>query len=382
MHPEELLDRDLKGTLTSEQRTHLDAHLARCEVCRLERLMRADFAAQAARESESDMQAFVLGALQRAAVTPVASVHAAVPVAPASPARTGRMSALLVAACVLLATGAAFARTGWAERAWELASSWGEQAAPNAEQPREAARRSRPARPDRNLASEAPAPAAAASVIAAVAEPKAVEPPLSAPPHARAPRDATKGKLLRAHTLATRTLGNKHKAQRAKAPSAVFVGSTNAVDAAATTSSAAPLASTATAQAGEPVQVAQTQVTSAASLFEQANRARQQAHGELAAQLYRELQARFASSAEARLSHALLARMWLDHGNARGALASFEHYLDGNDQALREEAMAGRALALTKLGRTGEAEQAFSALLAAYPRSSYAALAKRKLGQD
>ena len=53
LHPEELLDKDARGTLTDAERTLLDAHLARCGTCRFERTSRLDFAAER-EELESD----------------------------------------------------------------------------------------------------------------------------------------------------------------------------------------------------------------------------------------------------------------------------------------------------------------------------------------
>lgn len=43
LHPEELLEREARGTLTDDERARLDAHLASCATCRFERLARADF---------------------------------------------------------------------------------------------------------------------------------------------------------------------------------------------------------------------------------------------------------------------------------------------------------------------------------------------------
>ena len=74
--------------------------------------------------------------------------------------------------------------------------------------------------------------------------------------------------------------------------------------------------------------------------------------------------------------------MWFDAGNAFAAYGAFERYLAIGDRALREEAMTGRALSLERLGRTRAADEAFAELLQAYPYSSYAPLAKKRLGQD
>lgn len=43
LHPEELLDKELTGALSADERTRLDAHLAVCAACRFERIARDDF---------------------------------------------------------------------------------------------------------------------------------------------------------------------------------------------------------------------------------------------------------------------------------------------------------------------------------------------------
>jgi len=118
----------------------------------------------------------------------------------------------------------------------------------------------------------------------------------------------------------------------------------------------------------------------AAALFDRANAARRGGSG--AEVLYRELQARFPESAEARLSQAILGRMKLDSGDANAAVAHFETYLSTGDRALREQAMAGCALAWAHLGRVDRERQSWRALLAAYPDSSYAPLARQRLARE
>src|SRR4051812_17305061 len=44
LHPEDLLDKDARGDLSSAEKERLDAHLERCATCRFEREVRADFA--------------------------------------------------------------------------------------------------------------------------------------------------------------------------------------------------------------------------------------------------------------------------------------------------------------------------------------------------
>lgn len=118
----------------------------------------------------------------------------------------------------------------------------------------------------------------------------------------------------------------------------------------------------------------------AAELFDRANAARRR--GAWAEALYRTLQTRFPESAEARLSYAIVGRLQLDAGDAEAAVGSFETYLSTGDAALREQAIAGQALALRRLGRTDRELLSWLALLAEYPRSSYAALARRRLEQE
>lgn len=119
---------------------------------------------------------------------------------------------------------------------------------------------------------------------------------------------------------------------------------------------------------------------SAAILFDRANAARVRGPG--GDGLYRELQAHFPESPEARLSFAILGRKQLDTGDAESALASFEAYLSTGDRALREQSMAGRALACGRLGEHERERQSWLALLGAYPRSAYAGLARQRLAQD
>jgi TolA-binding protein len=117
-----------------------------------------------------------------------------------------------------------------------------------------------------------------------------------------------------------------------------------------------------------------------AALFDRANAARSGGSG--AEGLYEELQARYPDSAEARLSLAILGRMQLDAGDAQAAIVHFEAYLSTGDHALREQAMAGCALGWAQLGRADRERQSWRALLAAYPASSYAPLARQRLERD
>ena len=66
---------------------------------------------------------------------------------------------------------------------------------------------------------------------------------------------------------------------------------------------------------------------------------------------------------------------------ASGALARFDADLASGSTELREEAMAGRATALERLGRNEDESRAWTALLAAYPGTPYAAHAKVRVAR-
>jgi TolA-binding protein len=66
LHPEELLERDARGELSPVERERLDAHLARCAACRLERVVRLDFlreTEEVAHHSPEDVQRLLAGVL-------------------------------------------------------------------------------------------------------------------------------------------------------------------------------------------------------------------------------------------------------------------------------------------------------------------------------
>jgi TolA-binding protein len=117
----------------------------------------------------------------------------------------------------------------------------------------------------------------------------------------------------------------------------------------------------------------------ARELFARGNKARRAGSYSEAVRLYGELQRRFPGSREAHASRVALGGLMLNQlGNAAGALAQFDSYLRGGG-VLSEEASAGRALALQRLGRTGEERRAWQELLARYPGSIHAERARERL---
>jgi outer membrane protein assembly factor BamD (BamD/ComL family) len=122
--------------------------------------------------------------------------------------------------------------------------------------------------------------------------------------------------------------------------------------------------------------------TTAAGLFERANIARRTGDTNGALAGYDALERKFPGSREARIAKATTARLLLDRGDAAGALSRFDAYLASGSPELREEAMAGRATALERLGRGEDEARAWEALLASFPGTPYAAHAKARVGRS
>jgi hypothetical protein len=334
VHPDDLLDREIEGTLSVDERRRLREHLARCTQCRLERQLRSDFEAELSADDDArEIQSFVSGAL-RAVRSP------ALPRAVRKSAHAWRRRLVFVlAATMVFATGLAAAQVEITGRAFSAAR---EKIAfffhlPSPEPPTAVAAKSVPAE-QASVGQAANAPAvdapSAAEAVVDVAVPAALEAPSPRPAVHRAPAEPT--------FVAAPTLG--------------------------------------------PVPVPSSEAPksrdSASAVFDDASAARRRGNWVEATELYRDLQVRFPASPEARLSIAVVARMQLDLGETGAAASGFAAYLATGDRALREEAMAGRAIALGRLGRAREEDTAWRDLLVAYPSSGYASLARTRLRQD
>ena len=120
-----------------------------------------------------------------------------------------------------------------------------------------------------------------------------------------------------------------------------------------------------------------------ADRFRRANELRRDGATRDAVRVYQGLQRFCPGTSEELSSRVLVGRLHLDRlANPSLALAAFDSYLASrSNDALREEAMIGRALALGKLARAADEAGAWQALLAAYPDSLYAEQARARLGR-
>jgi len=119
LHPEDLLDKEAKGTLEGPERARLDAHVVQCSACRLERQLRADFAAELA--ADLPLERFAgLGNLGQLAIDalPAALPQASPRATARAPRRRRTKFVWLLAAAALLVGGAATAMNGLGEGPW------------------------------------------------------------------------------------------------------------------------------------------------------------------------------------------------------------------------------------------------------------------------
>ncbi len=337
LHPEDLLEREACGALTPAEAERLRAHLEVCEVCRFERLARRDVRAEVDEAEEVDVQRLLATVL-----TPEMLRRPAIPTMPPARRRAMRPRVLLLAAAMLTIASVAGA-AGWTELLREKVSGRHPAIETQTEAPAHATTvGARP--PVLKVAASGPAATAdpveesPVGTVAPAVEPPAPEVPLAAAPPAPVAR------------VTTRVAG-------AHGPQPV-------------TSNVVPAA---TAPAPEPP-------VGAAGLFDRANEARHAGDRAGAMQGYRALLAQYPASAEAHEALAALGKMLLDGGDGGAAVRCFDDYLRAGGP-LRQDVMADRALALQRLGRTGDEAAAWSALLASYPASVHAERARRRLAE-
>jgi TolA-binding protein len=318
LHPEELIEREADGDLTTAEHARLEAHLRHCPACRMERRVRVDFR-RAESLPEPESQAFVARLVLPDRARPAST----------SPRKRFRRVPLVFAAAALLAIA------GLAAAASSLSTRWSGTAPDHGTQA--AARSVAPASP---FARRSPTPAPVETV-------------------SPAPNDATS---------TTSAMAPEPSSERAPSDGSAIAFARPAEP----SPSARPSRSTGVARPRlAPLE-------DASRLFGEASASRRNGDHEAARAAYRTLIARYPSSVEARESLEALGRMLLDDGDAAGALNSFDAYL-GHGGALAEEAMLGRASALQRLGRVEEERNAWATILETYPDSVHADRARRRL---
>lgn len=348
LHPESLLDLDARGELTPAQRDQLEEHLAQCETCRLERLVRRDF-----RLEEEPLDADVDFRRLLSEVLAPGTQDERLRPSPDRRSVSHRMRAMLLVAAVLLVASAS-AAAGWkgirAIQARVTALTTIEtQPSP---QPAAAAVRhgTQPATVD------CPAtPAQADSALVPVMLPQAALSTASAPPPS------------------VLSLAPSSSAVAVSAPTRQ-AGTSTALPADALSMNPAPAPSAVSSV--DPT--AHAPVSDAAALFARANRARWTGNRERAVELYRALVERYPASVEAHESQAVLGQVLLVADEASAALRCFDDYLRTGGP-LQEDVMADRARALTRLGRAHDEAEAWTSLLRAYPGSVHAERARSRL---
>jgi TolA-binding protein len=344
-HPEDLLDKLELGSLSAAERARLDAHLDGCATCRMELAMRSDFAA------EPPLALPELPQLTLLRHEPEPRPSGIVP----RPSRKRRFSLLAVAAA-WCASSALAATAAISTVKGPLAAWFGVKEAPAVTHNNPVVSHKPHAKS--SLAARTAVPAPELSPSAAEATSAAPEASSSATPEASSTNDRAtppSGALMPAHTSKAEP-APENDDSTAPAPSA----------ASSNTATFPPLAGEAT----NP---------DAASMLAEADRARRAGDASRALTLYRELEQSYPSSPESQLSFALLAKLFLDRGDAARALAAYETYLRDGSASLRAEALVGRARALEELGRTNDAIEAWQEVEQRLPGSIHAELAAARL---
>jgi TolA-binding protein len=316
LHPEDLIDKLESGSLSSEEKRRLEAHLHGCVECRFEISVRSDLADEA------------LAPRERPA-GPLAPRTAPRPSTTRRTLPPRRALFIPAVAAALIAGGALAAVVSEVVRA-----RTDEPTLHRLEAPRRAV-----------VEATATGVAVRAESPAASLEPVAEPPPTSD---------------------AVRAVEERHVAAAAPAAAPAARGAT-------------AFASTRRTNKIPEPPIAEAEPRTAASLFGAANRARRYGDTAQAMALYHALQASFPASEEARLSRATLATLELDRGDPGAALDGFDRYIEQGGSALSVEALVGRAAALSKLGKASEELASWKEIARRFPGTVHAKRAAARI---
>jgi TolA-binding protein len=373
IHPEDLIDKCVAGTLTRAEHVRLAAHLKLCASCRFEISVRGDLAEETlARGARPQMVFDHDFAAKPAALAAGEQLHAR-RAAPAIVKRRfdRRSLVLLAAALVLCAGGATAAVMSGAISVHFLTRSMSSSDALPSVVSGQHERKPVLANPALADASATASKATAELSRATTAEllPDEAAPPARAAASVSAEHATTPAQVHGQPALASLPVAKESNQAALAAASGANQGVASFELPASTAESKAPAARapSTTTQSG------------AATLFADANRARRDGNLERAIGLYRELQGRYPSSGESELSRALLAQLLLQRGNAEAALAAFDRYLAADSPVLSAEAVVGRARCLEQLGRREQAVAAWKLVQSRFPDSVHARLAAKRL---
>lgn len=369
LHPDELLWREACGTLSQDERADLTAHLDRCPVCAMERVVRRE-AARVRVPSEAD---------HALAARLVDRVLAASERRPVTALRDWRRRVAVAAALVLFVAGTAIAATAVVVRVREqraarargfgppLAISAG--TAPRRREP-EVAPEPRVAVTRRPADSSAPSGDVRFS-------------PVATPTHYRRPLDNRySSRRVQSSTFAYaspgRPGGTRHMDAPTEPPGRPISPAPPIQAPAGAAQPAPPLPSLAAESSSV---VAAPPPFEAPALLRRAEQARTASRWKDASRAFADLGRRYPGSREEIVGRALYGQVLLDQlGEPELALAMFERYLAADPSgALADEARLGRAHALRRLGRSHEERAAWLELLRVNPGSVHAAAARTRL---
>jgi TolA-binding protein len=364
LHPEDLIDKLEVGSLSVEEKARLEAHLRGCAECRFEVSVRADLADEALAPHARPAGPL---AAPNAATRPSSAPRRSLP--PRRALFFPAIAAALVAGGALAAVVSEVVRAG-AEHAPLHRLEPRTHAAGRAQQ----GGHRRGASPRTGAAAGA-APGAEAAEFAEIEPPGAAPAPPEGEEHG-VPKATTAGVETAASEETTAALAQpRASGQRSPGPDANRAGASSDGP---RVRGAAPIPAALRANK-TPEPAAEGEPRTAAALFGAANRARRYGDTAQAMALYHALQVGFPASEEARLSRATLATLELDRGDPGAALEGFDRYIEQGGSALSVEALVGRAVALSKLGKTSEELASWKEVARRFPGTVHAKRAAARI---